>query len=136
MKKSELRNIIKEEIDLMVAFNEGDESLTSSDVEAAIVVSNKDNKYYVVAVDKKDDSIEAIDRRGLSKDEVCGMDKNEINKRFNKIATDLFENKITEDFGSEYKIVGRGSDLLGFCPIKEFNFKKMVKESLTPNYLK
>ena len=112
------------------------EVLTSSDVEPAVVVSNKTNSYHIVAVDKKDDSIEAIDRRELSKDEVCGMDNNEINKRFNKIATDLFENKLNEDFGYEYEIVGRGSDLLGFCPIKEFNFKKMVKESLTPNYLK
>ena len=115
MKKSQLRQIIKEEIRSVL--NEG-EILSSSDVEVAVVKTKGKDEYNIAAVDKKDDSIEAIDRRKLSQKDICKMDKEQIDKRFNILTRDLFENKINEDFGAELEIVGRGDKMLNFCPIK------------------
>ena len=50
--------------------------------------------------------------------DICQMDKGEIDKRFSLLLRDLFEGKVNEDFGVEFEIVGRGSNLLNFCPIK------------------
>ena len=115
MKKSQLRQIIKEEISKVL---KEEEMLSSSDVEVAIVKSKGKDIYNIVAVDKKDESIEAIDRRKLSQMDICQMDKGEIDKRFSLLLRDLFESKVNEDFGVEFEIVGRGSNLLNFCPIK------------------
>ena len=114
MKKSQLRQLIKEEIRNVLSEVE---MLSANDVEVA-VVKNKKDEYNIAAVDKKGDKIEAIDRRKLSQMDICKMDKEQIDKRFNILVRDLFENKINEDFGAELEIVGRGDKMLNFCPIK------------------
>ena len=157
MKKSQLRQIIKEEISNVLKEGDGlwdnirakrargekpsrkgskayksavkagkrindldeidGEILSSGDVELAIVKSRGGDIFHIVAVDKKDDSIEAIDRRELSQMEICRMERSEIERRFNTLARDLFEVNLNEDFGVELEIVGRGSNLLNFCPL-------------------
>jgi len=114
MKKSELRQIIKEEIRNVLSEVK---ILSANDVEVA-VVKNKKDEYNIAAVDKKGDKIEAIDRRKLSQKDICKLNKNEIDRRFRILTRDLFENKINEDFGAELEIVGRGDKMLNFCPIK------------------
>ena len=115
MKKSQLRQIIKEEIRNVLSEVE---ILSANDVEVAVVKTKGKDEYNIAAVDKKDDSIEAIDRRKLSQKDICKVNKNEIDRRFRILTRDLFENKINEDFGAELEIVGRGDKMLNFCPIR------------------
>jgi len=104
----------------------------------AIVQSKKDkSKYFVVATEGK--SIQAIDRRALSTKQVCSLSKEEILKRVKNLEKDLAENVIKEFEIDSYEVVSTEGDLPKFCAInesKEFNFNKMIKEALTPNFLK
>ncbi|MBL20186.1 MAG: hypothetical protein CMC82_10290 [Flavobacteriaceae bacterium] len=103
----------------------------------AISQNKKDKKYYVVAIEKE--KIQAIDNRGVDKTQLCKLGKEKINKRFENLEKDLAENLIKEFRINEFDNPMSIDDLDKFCAInesKEFNFNKMIKEALTPNYLK